>query len=169
MKKINLLLLAIILSSSIQAQLPPVFGAEYNDKTSHSDLVKTYITPQKIIWQSDDSGEFIKNAASLLVKGNGQVAVNDKNLCRLISSEENKPGILLDYGKEINGGVKISMGIRKSKTPLKLRLRFGESVGEAMSDIGGDQNATNDHSLRDFIVEVPWLGSIEVGETGFRF
>ena len=61
------------------------------------------------------------------------------------------------------------MGIRESKTPLKLRLRFGESVGEAMSDIGGTQNATNEHSLRDFIIEVPWLGSIEVGETGFRF
>jgi hypothetical protein len=169
MKEIKLVLLTFITTVTMQAQLPPVFGEEFNDKTSHSDLVKTYITPQKIIWQSDDSGEFIKNAESLLIKGNGQVAVNDKNLCRFISSEENRPGILLDYGKEINGGVKISMGIRESKTPLKLRLRFGESVGEAMSDIGGEQNATNEHSLRDFIVEVPWLGTIEVGETGFRF
>jgi len=169
MKKITLLIAVLIYILSIQAQLPPVFGKEYNDKVSHSNLVKTYITPQKIIWQSDDSGEFIKNAASLLKKGNGQLGVNDKNLCHFISSEENRPGILLDYGKEINGGVKISMGIRESKTPLKLRLRFGESVGEAMSDIGGRQNATNEHSLRDFIIEVPWLGSIEVGETGFRF
>lgn len=169
MKEIKLVLLTFITTVTMQAQLPPVFGEEFNDKTSHSDLVKTYITPQKIIWQSDDSGEFIKNAASLLNKGTGQVAVNDKNLCRFISSEDKKPGILLDYGKEINGGVKISMGIRESKTPLKLRLRFGESVGETMSDIGGEQNATNEHSLRDFIVEVPWLGTIEVGETGFRF
>ncbi|WP_430427072.1 hypothetical protein [Maribacter litoralis] len=38
-----------------------------------------------------------------------------------------------------------------------------------MSDIGGKQNATNEHSLRDFIIEVPWLRSVEVGETGFRF
>jgi alpha-L-rhamnosidase len=169
MKKNNLLVFVLMLTVSMQAQLPPVFGAEYNDKVAPSNLVKTYITPQKIVWQSDDSGEFIKNSTSLLNKGNGQVAVNDKNLCRFISTEENKPGILLDYGKEIHGGVKISMGIRGSKTPLKLRLRFGESVGEAMSDIGGEQNATNEHSLRDFIVEVPWLGSIEVGETGFRF
>ena len=109
MKKIKILLIALFLTNSIQAQLPPIFGEEYNDKVSPSDLVKTYITPQKIIWQSDDSGEFIKNAASLLNKGNGQVAVNDKNLCRFISSEENRPGILLDYGKEIHGGVKISM------------------------------------------------------------
>ena len=101
MKKNNLVLLAILLTSSIQAQLPPVFGAEYNDKTSHSDLVKTYITPQKIIWQSDDSGEFIKNATSLLNKGNGQVAVNDKNLCRFISSEESKPGFLYHFFRPI--------------------------------------------------------------------
>lgn len=132
-------------------------------------MVKTYLTPQRIVWQSDDSDESIKNVETLLTRGNGQVAVNDENLFRFISTTDKKPGILLDYGKEIHGGVKISMGIRESKTPLKLRLRFGESVGEAMSDIGGKQNATNEHSLRDFIVEVPWLGSIEVGETGFRF
>lgn len=150
-------------------QLPPVFGETYKDYTSNSEMVKTYLTPQRIVWQSDDSGAFIKNAKALLEKGNGQVAVNDQDLFHFVSSADDRPGILLDYGKEIHGGVKISMGIRESKTPLKLRLRFGESVGEAMSEIGGDQNATNEHSLRDFIIEIPWLGSIEVGETGFRF
>ncbi len=160
------LLLAVQLSF---AQLPPVFGEDYKDKISTSDMVKTYITPQKIIWQSDNTEQFIQNPSQLTTMGNGQVAVNDQDLFRFISTETHKPAILLDYGKEIHGGIKISMGIRPSKTPLKLRLRFGESVGEAMSDIGGEQNATNEHSLRDFIIEVPWLGTIEVGETGFRF
>ncbi len=162
-------MLTLISFTSLQAQLPPVFGEEYSEKATRSDMVKTYLTPQRIVWQSDESGKHIQNAETLLQRGNGQVGVNDKNLFRFISTQENKPGILLDYGKEINGGVKISMGIRPSKTPLKLRLRFGESVGEAMSDIGGEDNATNEHSLRDFVIEVPWLGSIEVGETGFRF
>jgi hypothetical protein len=162
------LFLIFIVQSSF-AQLPPVFGKEYNDKISHSEMVKTYITPQKIIWQSDSTAQYIQNPSQLVKMGNGQVAVNDQDLFRFISTDANKPRILLDYGKEINGGVKISMGIRPSKTPLKLRLRFGESVGEAMSDIGGEQNATNEHSLRDFIIEVPWLGTVEVGETGFRF
>ena len=169
MKKILLITTVFLLVQNLQSQLPPIFGMEYTDKADHSEMVKTYLTPQRIVWQSDDSGESIKNIETLLIKGNGQVAVNDENLFRFISSEANKPGIVLDYGKEIHGGIKISMGIRESKTPLKLRLRFGESVGEAMSDIGGKQNATNEHSLRDFIIEVPWLGSIEVGETGFRF
>tara|TARA_R110002096_G_scaffold108787_3_gene238034 strand:+ start:18923 stop:20677 length:1755 start_codon:yes stop_codon:yes gene_type:complete len=169
MNKIFQSLLLILVTQSTFAQLPPVFGDEYKGSASHSDMVKTYITPQKIIWQSDSTKQYIQNAPALLKKGNGQVAVNDQGLFRFTSTVEHKPSILLDYGKEIHGGVKISMGIRPNKTPLKLRLRFGESVGEAMSDIGGDRNATNEHSLRDFIIEVPWLGSIEVGETGFRF
>lgn len=169
MKIILQIIIPVFFVHATYGQLPPVFGIEYSDKSSSSDMVKTYLTPQRIVWQSDDTGESIKNAETLLKKGNGQVAVNDENLFRFVSTTDKRPGILLDYGKEIHGGVKISMGIRESKTPLKLRLRFGESASEAMSNIGGKQNATNEHSLRDFTIEVPWLGSIEVGETGFRF
>ena len=169
MKHFMGMVLLFFISHALKAQLPPVFGKEYDGKVVVSDMVKTYLTPQRIVWQSDSSGEYVKNTETLLKKGNGQVAVNDQDLFRFTSTEAQRPGILLDYGKEIHGGVKISMGIRESKTPLKLRLRFGESVGEAMSDIGGKQNATNEHSLRDFVIEVPWLGSVEVGETGFRF
>lgn len=161
------LILFVVLS--LKAQLPPVFGKEYENKAETSNMVKTYLKPQHIIWQSDSTGQHIKNVERLLKSGNSQVAINDQNPFRFVSTETERPGILLDYGKEIHGGVKISMGIRENKNPLKLRLRFGESVGEAMSDIGGKQNATNEHSLRDFLIEVPWLGSIEVGETGFRF
>lgn len=169
MKNIYKTIILTLFVNVTYGQLPPVFGETYKDKAQNSEMVKTYLTPQRIVWKSDHTGEFIQNAEALLLKGSGQVAVNDQNLFSFKSSTKNKPGILLDYGKEIHGGVKISMGIRESKTPLKLRLRFGESVGEAMSDIGGKQNATNEHSLRDFIIEVPWLGSVEVGETGFRF
>jgi hypothetical protein len=132
-------------------------------------MVKTYLTPTRIVWQSDDSGAFIQHPELLLKKSNGQVAVNDPKLLRLISTEAHRPGILLDFGKELHGGIKVSMGIKPNKDPVKIRVRFGESAMEAMSDIGGEQNATNEHSMRDFIIEVPWLGSIEVGETGFRF
>lgn len=162
-------MILLFVQTLIFAQLPPVFDANNENRASHSEMVRTYLTPNRIVWKSDNSGNHIKNENTLLKKGNGQVAVNDKNLFRLISTKDHKPGIMLDYGKEIHGGVKISMGIRPSKTPLKLRIRFGESVSEAMSDIGGKFNATNEHSLRDFIVEVPWLGSVEIGETGFRF
>src|SRR3546814_6617932 len=38
-----------------------------------------------------------------------------------------------------------------------------------MSDIDTVNGATNDHAMRDFIVELPWLGALEVGNSGFRF
>ncbi len=170
MKKTHALLLVFLLTHTyFYGQLPPIFNKSDEARADHSKMVKTYLTPQNIIWKSDNTDTYIQNEETLLKKGNGQVAVNDQNQFRLISTDNHKPGIILDYGKEIHGGVKISMGIRPSKTPLKLRVRFGESVSETMSDVGGDNTATNEHSLRDFIIEVPWLGSIEVGETGFRF
>src|SRR5690606_38549247 len=50
----------------------------------------------------------------------------------------------------------------------KVRLVFGESASEAMSSIG-EKGATNDHAIRDFTTLVPWLGKIQLGESGFRF
>lgn len=159
----------VLVSNQVFAQLPPVFGDEYKSRATKTETIKTYLIPKKIIWKSDDTNTYLKDTDNLLKKGSGQVAVNDENLFHFISDETNKPSLILDYGKEIHGGIKISMGIRPSKKPFKLRVRFGESVTETLSDIGGDKNATNEHSLRDFIIEVPWLGSIEIGETGFRF
>lgn len=37
-----------------------------------------------------------------------------------------------------------------------------------MSDIG-EKGATNDHALRDFNMQLPWLGKNQTGESGFRF
>ncbi|SOE23186.1 alpha-L-rhamnosidase [Spirosomataceae bacterium TFI 002] len=164
-----MLLVFLFTQALVYAQLPPSFNESDMARASHFEMVKTYLTPQKIIWLSDNTNTNIQNEETLLSKGNGQVAVNDENQFTLISTEDHKPGIILDFGKEIHGGVKISMGIRPSKEPLKIRVRFGESVSETMSSVGDGNTATNEHSLRDFIIEIPWLGTIEVGDTGFRF
>jgi len=169
-KNLIILIFLLVATARLGAQeLPPVFDKDDKKNIYTYPLKKVYISPKKILWKSDDSGKFIINVEALLNQKNNQLSVNDYDLLQFNSSADHKPAILLDYGKEIHGGVKISMGIRENKSPVKLRLRFGESVGEAMSDIGEETNATNDHSLRDFIIEIPWLGSIEVGETGFRF
>ena len=52
--------------------------------------------------------------------------------------------------------------------PIKVRITFGESVSEAMSKISGS-TATNDHAMREFELSLPWLGTIEAGNSGFRF
>ncbi|MBP3370828.1 MAG: alpha-L-rhamnosidase [Clostridia bacterium] len=74
--------------------------------------------------------------------------------------------VILDFGKEMCGGARILT--YHSKAP-RVRLRFGESLGECCSDIGGEKNATNDHSLRDFEVSLSSLSDMTFGNTGFRF
>ena len=49
-----------------------------------------------------------------------------------------------------------------------MRVRFGESVGEAMSEIG-QKSAGNDHAIRDSVHDIPFMGVVEIGNTGFRF
>lgn len=139
---------------------------------SHAKIGYTYISPVRIIWMSDNSGRFVSNPENLLSAFSNQLSVSDNKYAELMSSDTHQASILLDFGKEIYGGVKISSAIRDCKDPVKLRIRFGESVTEAMCDIhipDNPQNPTNEHSLRDFTILAPWLGSFQCGNSGFRF
>ena len=51
----------------------------------------------------------------------------------------------------------------KNQQPTAVRVRFGESVAEAMAELGGPANAQNDHALRDQTVRLPWLGKTTSG------
>jgi len=163
-----LLILAFIIPS--KAQLPPVFSSERSAQSRDEETVRHYLPAVKVLWQSDNTGEQIKNIGTLLRKGTGQADLSGKNLCILKSSKNEKPGILLDFGKELHGGLQMVTDQSKGGKPIRIRVRFGESASEAMSDITDTaRNATNDHAMRDMIIAVPWLGKIEIGNTGFRF
>ena len=150
--------------------------------------VRTYITPTRIVWQQDS--DHITNCNFLLNQGDGQAywgayydyesidtglqgkkekTVKAATYCRLSSTDGARPAILLDFGKELQGGIQIVTGAFSNKSPIKMRVRFGESVSEAMCEIDGKNGASNDHAIRDFVVTLPWLGVLEVGNSGFRF
>lgn len=162
--KLSFFSLLILFSGDILAQLPPVFKT--NRPHQKEEEVRQFLGPVRILWKSDNS---ILNADKLLEKGNGQADLNGKGLCTMNSFDGKKPGILLDFGKELHGGLQLVTGMWKVKGPIKLRVRFGESASEAMSDIDTIKGATNDHAMRDFEISVPWLGKLEVGNSGFRF
>ncbi|MES2731180.1 MAG: alpha-L-rhamnosidase C-terminal domain-containing protein [Bacteroidota bacterium] len=149
--------------------MPPNFGSEYASKVIKDERVRQYLPPQRIVWQSDKAGQSIIHPEVLLTKGNNQADLTQNNLCTLKSSSTAKPGILFDFGKELHGGLRLTTALMKVQRPVKVRIRFGESVSEAMSETDSTTGATNDHAMRDFVVELPWLGSLEVGNTGFRF
>ncbi|QEH42293.1 alpha-L-rhamnosidase C-terminal domain-containing protein [Chitinophaga sp. XS-30] len=158
--KQSLLFPLLLIATGLSAQkLPPVFSAGTQAYTP--ELTRTWLSPVRIVMESG-----MANARNLLVKRNGQADLSNRDICTL---EKAGAYIMLDFGREIHGGIQIVTGVYKGNKPAKVRVRFGESVSEAMSDIGGEKNATNDHAMRDMIVEVPWLGSLELGNTGFRF
>ena len=131
--------------------------------------VRSYVKPVKLVWQKDGDGTLIENTDVLLKGGDGQAVLNSHSMCVMKSSQQNFSSILLDFGKELHGGISIVTGLSSTKEPIKIKVTFGESVSEAMSTIGDSCSATNDHAMREFEVGVSWLGSTEVGQTGFRF
>jgi alpha-L-rhamnosidase len=152
----------------ISAQsLPPVFDKSYI--AQKDSRVRQYLSPQRIVWTSDKTGQHIIDPQNLLKAGTGQADLVHQNICRMVSTADIKPAILLDFGKEIQGGIQLITDQPADHRPIKIRVRFGESVSEAMSDIDTIRGATNDHAMRDFVIEVPWLGMMNIGNSGFRF
>lgn len=139
------------------------------EQVKKPEIVREYLSPVKILWQSDKHSVSILNAERLLEEGNGQADLTGKDLCTLIGNPENPPSLLFDFGRELHGGLEIVTAIFEGKDPIRVRICLGESVSEAMSRTGGASTATNDHAMRDFELSLPWLGKIEIGNSGFRF
>ncbi len=159
MKKI---VVTILIFGSIIGCNNPHSAQKEGDEYSYK-IERTYITPTRIVWKSG----IVKNTQQLLQAGRHQSTTKKNDLIEFNNSD-GTAAILLDFGKEMHGGLEIVTAMFKGKEPIKVRIRFGESVSEAMSNVGED-GATNDHAVRDMKLALPWCGKIEVGNTGFRF
>ena len=147
----------------------PVKVWKYTSNENDSgEITREYVEPVKILWVSDSTGNDIVNHSALLEEGKGQADLVGHDLCILKGNEKRNPAILFDFGRELHGGLEIVTGMFEGKEPIKVRVTFGESVSEALSRVESS-SATNDHAMRDFELPLPWLGKIEVGNTGFRF
>lgn len=150
----------ILISTYLLALFPS--SAQQRDSRT-----REYLPPTRVVWQQD-SGQ-ISGVEHLLLPGNGQSDLSNRNICKLTSTDKLHPAILLDFGKELQGGLQLITGMPASHEPVRVRIRFGESASEAMCTIDGVNGATNDHAMRDFTISLPWLGVTEVGNSGFRF
>jgi len=161
------------LSLPIKAGIPPVFGQKYEEKTQKDELTRLYISPQRIVWKYDGGGKLITNEQVLFGSGNSQPEMGKRNMCEIISTENETASILFDYGTEIHGGLQLVMGGSSRREPSLVRIRFGESVGECNSKTINYEwkvgFSTDDHAKRDITMEIPRDGMIEIGNTGFRF
>lgn len=115
-----------------------------------------YMYPYRIV-----KSEGVKGEDALLKRQPKQIG-----LCETQTAEITDGYIILDYGKEMNGGVRILTFLSQN---CRVRIRFGESLTECCAELGGKTNATNDHALRDFDTELPNYSDMTFGNTGFRF
>ena len=166
-KKKRLISFLIIFYSGIYAQTPPSLESS-NAHIRSTELTQKFLTPTRIVWKSDNTGTMVVNAESILKPGIGQADLNQGKYLVLENDKDSKSGIIIDFGIQIQGGIEIVTTINNNNPVGNIRLRFGESVGETMSEVG-DDGATNDHAMRDFNLQLPWLGRTIAGETGFRF
>lgn len=118
--------------------------------------ITEYLLPVRIV---DDYGAI--NPKILLTRFDGQIYLKIGQHCEI-----KKGGyVVLDYGRQIQGGIRL---LAECGGGGRVRIRFGESVGESCSDVGKD-GSTNDHSPRDFEAFIPQLSDVTWGQTGFRF
>ena len=152
------------------AQTTPLEKGLEGRTADNTAISRKYITPLRLIPLPADLTSGVENAEALLGSFDGQLTTGTPDLCVLSTTDGKHASILLDFGKELHGSVEFAAPIRPSQQALKIRVRMGESVSEAMSDAEAPgATATNQHSLRDFTVALPWLGTFETGNSGFRF
>jgi len=147
----------------------PMFAAGTAGQPQASPLSAWFMAPTRVIWTSPTG---TTHAQDLLDAKPGQALLkNPQPPCVLAPAANGRAGggVLLDFGTELTGNLEIITPLTKDKEPPRVRIRFGESVAEAMADLGGDANAQNDHALRDQTVRLPWLGKTTIGPSGFRF
>lgn len=153
----------LLIAATAHAALPPGVG-----RAERSPLSTFFVEPTRVLWQSDSG---VANAKSLLQPHAGQAVLSEPQPPCVLTASSNAPaGVLLDFGRELHGYVELITPMTSEQAKLRhVRVRFGESASEAMAELGGKQNAQNDHALRDQTVALPWLGKKMVGPSGFRF
>ena len=131
------------------------------DRSISDDLTRRYILPKRIVWQSQGAAQ-PENSDRLLDGNPMQACTQDLPGC-VLKYDEEPSGILLDFGRELSGGIRLTVNETSDGKPVRLRIRFGESVSEAMNE------PHNEHGTHDFVIHTPTLSTSEYGNTGFRF
>lgn len=131
----------------------------------NNEFVNEIVFPKQIIL----SEGCIENADNLLVEKDLQITTDEPE-CTIIKNSgiHKKSYILLDFGKEINGKLRLLTHTVSGCDLADIRITYGESVTEALSKTGKN-GSTNDHALRDFVISVPRYSDMSFIETGFRY
>lgn len=136
------------------------------EKDEKDVRVRRYILPKKILRTEGD----VAYAENLLSEKPCQISFSSKGVAVLSNGESEKnASLLLDFGAELAGSVKLFVhSVRSESKRAEVRIRFGESISEAITPIGV-MNTTNDHANRDFTMDLGFFSANETPESGFRY
>lgn len=120
--------------------------------------IREDIFPIRIV----ESAGNIENAVLLTEPTDLQIGTSETHLVHITG----KAHILLDFGKEYNGGVRFLTF--RAAGDNAVHIRCGESVSEANSVLG-EKGSGNYHTLRDVTEHLLDYSDMRFLETGFRF
>jgi len=173
MRRLGFKSIAVAALAAVSLNLTAADGDVVDPRT------RTFVMPKRIVWSSmDRRGEYnarcrVTNLESLLRQKHGQIPeggwIKPTYPPTVLENTGNEATVILDFGRELHGGLQIGVNQASSRN-MKMRVRFGESVAETLSDaLSGERGAGNDHALRDFLLDLPVMGTRETGNSGFRF
>ena len=128
--------------------------------------MENFISPRRVI-----TSEKVTCHENLLKKKHNQMPLIREGLdCGLPKdcTRIDKDGyVLLDFGKELLGGIRVFVQ-SISDVNTKLKITFGESVMETLTELG-EKNSGNFHAIHVFEIPAVRLSMQRVGDIGFRF
>ena len=125
-----------------------------------------YINPSRVVKAEDAFAE-----ENLLLQKHNQMPLIREGLEYGLAKDctriNNGGYVLLDFGKELHGGIKVFVQ-SVSDINTKLKITFGESAMEALTELG-EKNSGNFHAIHVFEIPAVRLSMQRVGDIGFRF
>jgi len=115
--------------------------------------IRSYVLPTRVVWHTEGAAR----------PGNMESLLDPDWAGCSLDHVGDAPAVLLDFGRELYGGIRLRVTPGVSDVPVRLGIRFGETVSEAMGTSGLPVS-----TLGADVGVYDW-GVVEFGETGFRF
>ncbi len=136
------------------------------DSHTTDPRTRRYLTPKRVVLTEGT----VHNPEALLEERSNQITLIPGKACTLVN-EPGKPNakIVLDYGCEFPGSIRLMIwSVKGPGNRCDINVRTGESVMEAITPITV-KNTTNDHAIRDRVMNVGFYSACETNESGQRF
>lgn len=120
MKKLYFIIVLLIsaqMGIAQKHQLPPVWK---DTPIQQDSRIRSYISPTRIVWKSNNTTAQVNDEQNLMRTGIRQSILGSENVCRMRSTTTDTASILLDFGRELQGGVQIVTG----QSPIIHQLKY---------------------------------------------